>query len=265
MKPVSAALLIPQTAPSVAACFFSVLVTVAFVYTSQVNARADQWLAVTENFPPYNYTDAGEPAGYSTDLVKRLSIESGVNFKIEVLPWSRAMFLASSEPNVLIFSMLRTPDREDKYHWIGSIDDLSLYTWGLKSFERKNTKPNSQLTYAVSRSLDELNINMLVDKFDAQAHKIIAVETTEQLIGMLLKQRVDRVLLAENIWRKLKTALPEDTVHNMQRLNLVAQRELYVASSLQSEQRVILKLQQAFQKISAHSSIIALRQSHGIH
>lgn len=246
------------------------LVVTAFIavilVTSRTSiAKANTWLAVTENFPPYNYLKDGAAAGYATELIRHLEAESGIHFMIEVLPWSRAMLLASSKPNVLIYSMLRTPEREPHYHWVGAIDDLSIYMWALKREETTTPKPNSLLSYAVSRSLDELNTRMLVEHFGAQAHKIIAVETTEQLIGMLLKARVDRILLAENIWRKLQTSLPEAQQNKLQRLDLVAQRELYVALSIQTDIDAAHNLQSAFQRISTQSSIIALRDAHGIY
>lgn len=243
----------------------TVFIAVMLVTSRTSIAKAKTWLAVTENFPPYNYLKNGAAAGYATELIRHLEAESGIHFMIEVLPWSRAMLLPSSKPNVLIYSMLRTPERESNYHWIGAIDDLSIYMWKLAEEVAQPTKPDSQLTYAVSRTLDELNSKMLVERYAAQAHKIICVETTEQLIGMLLKGRVDRVLLAENIWRKLQTSLPEVQQRKLQRLDLVAQRELYVAPSIQTDIDAVHSLQSAFQRISTRSCIIALRDAHGIY
>lgn len=229
-----------------------------------LGAQAGDWLAVTENFPPYNFTENGQPRGYATELVYKLATQVGIDVDVQVLPWSRAMLTAQERPNVLIFSMLRTPDREHNYHWIGAIDDMSIYIWQLKGNPKLVNKTIGQITYATSRSLDELNTTMLVDRIGAAASNVIAVETTEQLMGMLLKGRVDRVVLAENIWRQVRSKLDQAEIQNIERVSLLVERQLFVAASLQTELGKVSELKLAFEKISGAPSLLALREQHGL-
>lgn len=229
------------------------------------NVAANEWIGVTEHFPPYSYIENNKAAGYATELVQRLASKAELNLQIEVLPWSRAMLKAGSQPNVLIYSMLKTPEREPHYHWIGPIDDMSIYLWQLKENSELATKADKQITYAVSRSLDQLNTRMLQLSFGAQESNVISVETTEQLIGMLTLNRVDRIVLAENIWVKLRQSLGELEAKKLERFDLLVQRELYLAASLQTDIEAVTQLQQKFKTLSKKDSTIALRQYHGLY
>ena len=42
---------------------------------------ADRVTVVTENYPPYNYEHDGKISGLSTDIVKRIMEESGLDYK----------------------------------------------------------------------------------------------------------------------------------------------------------------------------------------
>lgn len=91
------------------------------------SANAMDWWGVTEDFPPYNYVEDKKPTGFATEVVQQLMAKLDEDIRIDVLPWTRAMLTAESRPDTLIFSILRTDTRENKYHWIGQIDNLSIY------------------------------------------------------------------------------------------------------------------------------------------
>lgn len=238
-----------------------VLLTIS---NASISSEEKTWIAVTENFPPYSFLRNNQPQGYATGLVNELASVLELDLTIEVLPWSRAMLKAESAPNVLIFSMLRTPERENRYHWIGPIDDMSIHIWQRKGDSALISKPATQITYAVSRSLDAINVTMLTEQVDAAEANIIAVETTEQLIAMLLRKRVDRIVLAENIWREVRKSLSEADFSTLERVDLLAERQLYLAASLQTELNAIEQLKSAFETLSGKPNILALKDRHGL-
>lgn len=104
---------------------------------------------LTEQYYPLNYTESGiddDPIiGFSTALVKALLAESGYDYQLQIVPWARAMRAIDTAENVIVYSMMRSPDREDKYHWIGEIWPGSIYLYGLK----KNFTP-------IPQSIDEI-------------------------------------------------------------------------------------------------------------
>jgi len=104
-------------------------------------SRAQEITIVTEEFPPYNYTQNGEMKGISSEIVMAVLEEIDVTAKIVSYPWSRAYVLASTKKNHLIYSIARIPEREELFHWIGTIAPYSTSLYKLKS--RKDIVINS--------------------------------------------------------------------------------------------------------------------------
>lgn len=66
---------------------------------------------VTEELPPYNMTLDGKLTGIGTELVEAVMAEAGEAARIQSMPWARAYDTALNSPNVLIYSIARTPQR----------------------------------------------------------------------------------------------------------------------------------------------------------
>lgn len=79
--------------------------------------------------PPAAYLDShGKLTGFSVEVVQ--AIQRSLNDKtvIEVLPEARAIHIARTEPNVILFSFSRTAKREHEFHWLGQ---LSVKAWSV--------------------------------------------------------------------------------------------------------------------------------------
>jgi polar amino acid transport system substrate-binding protein len=87
---------------------------------------------VTEEMPPYNYLAAdGTLTGATTEIVQALLKSLGAETPIETMPWARAYKIALNQPNVLIFSILRTHQREALFHWLGAISPVEMQIFSL--------------------------------------------------------------------------------------------------------------------------------------
>lgn len=76
---------------------------------------------MTEHFPPYNYQVAGEPRGMAVEVMQAVLDELAIDTEFHFMPWARAYRKASSEKNVLIFSIARIAQREAKFQWVGEV------------------------------------------------------------------------------------------------------------------------------------------------
>jgi len=94
---------------------------------------------VTENSFPFNYQEHPntEIKGYSTELIKAILADAGIEYKITLLPWIRAYKRASNNINTLIFSIGRTTERENQFKWIGEILPMSYNIYGLTENQPK--------------------------------------------------------------------------------------------------------------------------------
>ncbi len=90
--------------------------------------------------------ETGSEARDSTaQLAAAILEKAGVGFEISIIPWSRAIQALQSTENVLVYSMIRHPDREALYEWIGLIEPVE--TW-LYSFRGKLQPPPADLNEA---------------------------------------------------------------------------------------------------------------------
>lgn len=106
----------------------------AFVsMTTAAPVTAEKLRIVTEEFPPFDYTAAnGEVAGLATEVVREVLAELDTDVRIEVLPWARALRLARTEPGTMLYSVVRTAEREDDFHWVGVVCEVKSYLFRLK-------------------------------------------------------------------------------------------------------------------------------------
>nr|WP_241666684.1 transporter substrate-binding domain-containing protein [Stutzerimonas nosocomialis] len=95
---------------------------------------------VTEELPPYNMTVDGQLTGMSTEVVRAVLEEAGLEGHFQSMPWARAYDIALNSPNVLIYSIARTPRREALFKWVGSLAASDWYLFSLpgRQFDLKS-------------------------------------------------------------------------------------------------------------------------------
>ncbi|POZ61969.1 hypothetical protein C2I19_10975 [Chromobacterium alticapitis] len=113
-------------------------------------ARAERLQAFTEDVPPLNYLDHGRVKGFSTELLQLVAKEAGFELDIETLPWLRAYARARSTPGALLYTLVRTPERESQFQWVGPISPRRIYLYKLA--ERRDIRIASSAELARYRN-----------------------------------------------------------------------------------------------------------------
>lgn len=93
---------------------------------TRATGRSAAILVVTEELPPYNFTENGVITGSSTEVVRAVMREVGLEADIVSLPWARAMNKALTQPNVLIYTIATTPMRLPQFKWVGEINSSKV-------------------------------------------------------------------------------------------------------------------------------------------
>jgi polar amino acid transport system substrate-binding protein len=77
---------------------------------------------ISEENPPYNFTDeTGNITGQSTEIVRQIVNKTGSQVAIEILPWTQGYSIVQKEPNTVLYSTSRIPQREGLFKWVGPI------------------------------------------------------------------------------------------------------------------------------------------------
>ena len=95
--------------------YFSSLLFIAGV------AKAEPIAVLTEIDPPFQEMEGDRVGGRLTHLVRQLFFTANLSEQIEAKPWARSYTEALTTPNTGLFPVIRTPEREPFFSWIGPI------------------------------------------------------------------------------------------------------------------------------------------------
>ncbi len=120
-----------STSTQKAFLYATLYVLISLLQVSHSHANSTRIL--TENYAPYNYLEQSELKGVGAEIVQEMIKRFENKPVIEVLPWKRAYKIASSVPNIGLFSITRTEEREQQFYWIGPIFSVADYIYVLRS------------------------------------------------------------------------------------------------------------------------------------
>ncbi|WP_419786783.1 substrate-binding periplasmic protein [Pseudodesulfovibrio sp.] len=207
---------------------------------------------VTENWPPYNYEKNGQAVGLVTEVVRATLDRAGVDYTIEVLPWARAYRLARQEPNVLIYSMYKLPEREEMFQWI-AMDGLNVDTYIMRPKTRNDIRINTleeAKAYRIGVTRDAAPHLFLLKHGFVEGKQIFPV--CNELFNILKSQpqndRIDLTTcdLLSQIYRLQEAGIASD--YWVPVLPLLSEN-LYMAFSLETDKKMVDRISNAFGQI----------------
>ena len=96
------------------------------------NGQAESIQAVTED-TAYSYLQDGQVGGPASQVVEAMLQRAGLNdYSLALYPWARAYDMALQQPNVLIYLIARTPEREPLFKWIGEVTRFEYHFYKLR-------------------------------------------------------------------------------------------------------------------------------------
>jgi polar amino acid transport system substrate-binding protein len=232
----------------------------AFLILISFGSQSKEIEVVTEFLEPYQIKNPdGSLGGFSTDVVQALFKITQDHPEIQVMPWARAYEIALHKPNILIYSIAHTKDRDKKFHWIGDIKEERLYFWGLKKHYAKSDYEVSALKnykIAVSRSSNSAQY-LIAQKFS----NIYQLANERQNMNMLFIDRVD-LILATQITIETRAKNLGFDFNELQRLNEVAalNNTLSIAFSIGTSPTLVQKYQAAFQQLETNGELAKLKE-----
>ena len=211
----------------------------------------------TEDFPPYNYLENDELRGIGPNIIRELSSEVGEEPKIRVLPWARAYKYAQEMPDVGIFSIVRTPKRENVFQWVGPLYTVrvGLYTiQGNKHFYQGSNKENLEQARKVGNIAVQLGgagEELLTTLKFQNLNKIINVN---KALFLLLKGRYDLLETSDTYMAYMakEEDVSEDSVRDAA---FIGQYDMYLAFSKSTPIATVQKWQAALDRLRKRQSV----------
>ncbi|WP_321369889.1 transporter substrate-binding domain-containing protein [uncultured Desulfuromusa sp.] len=223
---------------------------IIFTFFSGWSFAQPSLLVMTEDLPPFNFSDHGEVVGISTEIVRHIFKQAGVSMDpedIQLYPWTRAYHKIQNSPGTALFSMARTEKRENLFCWVGPLLDVTI---GI-----------------IAKKNDHITINSIAD---LERYRIGSVRdgAPEQLLikrGVPQKS-LERLAFPEPNIKKLQAGRIDLFVFNVQTTRYLMLRlginpdeyetvfvlknlELYLALHRQTDHQLVQSLQKSLDKM----------------
>jgi len=219
--------------------------------------------ALTEYLPPLNYEENGKITGYATELLQAMAQDAEIPVNITLLPWARAFQTALAQPNTLIYSMTRLPEREALFEWIGPINHQRIYMFKLRS--RKEIVVNSlddvaRYTVGLVRETASTKL-FLANSGKTGGHPDYA-PTIESNVKKLLLKRVDLIILQKSsaVYYTKYLKLAEGELEAV--LLLGPANDEYFALSKPADPAILNSLQKSFEKMESSGKMEQLKDKY---
>ncbi len=249
--------------------YFSHKISFYFIVFSLLCASvvAESIQIVTNDFPPYSYKDNGKFKGLATEVVEAILADLGLKNEIKQYPWARAYKIVTSQKNVLIYPLARTPVREGVFNFIGEVAPRTMYFYKLKSRsdikiesleDLKKYKHGVVKGYATHKKLIKLGID-----------NIQTVVNDIQNIQKLARGRIDlyaqdELILAHNIRIYNEGSDSKISFSDFERVfDFPAEGKGRTLSfGPDADMELVKKFQQSFEKIKASGKLDAIRKKY---
>ncbi|GLQ31098.1 substrate-binding periplasmic protein [Litoribrevibacter albus] len=157
---------------------------------------------VTEDFAPYSYKENGKLTGISVEIVESLLEQLNLPSNIRVYPFKRTIELAKTRKNTLIFSIIRSEERERHFKWVGRLAPITTALFKLK----QRTDINIQSIEDIAEfRISDIQGSAVWEHLKRYDIEVLEIPSTAQNIQMLKLGRIDLTSTVElNFYHTLR-------------------------------------------------------------
>jgi polar amino acid transport system substrate-binding protein len=147
---------------------------------------------LTEEWAPYNYEENGEAMGISIDILDAVWKDIGVNRSredIRIVPLAEG-FQAAQKGGTVLFSIVRSPDREPLYQWAGPFTRGSFVVYAPIRWGVTLDAPADLNRFRIGAVEGSIENTLLIDQ-GVNPSQIVNGPTPEYLLDMLENGEID--------------------------------------------------------------------------
>lgn len=208
------------------------------------SVELDELRFLTEEYPPYNFTQDGQKMGISIDLLIAAAKSQGVDLTlddIEVHPWARAYRTALIKPDAVLFSTTRTSHREHLFKWVGPLSSTRIVAMAKKSRGIKIKAALDFFQYKIGVIRDDVGEQLLLD-LGVPRGEMYEAPLPGNIADQLAKDRIDIWVYEENVakwWLKRRGYNTDD----YETVFILSDSEIYYAFNKGIDDKLVEKLE----------------------
>lgn len=209
-----------------------------------------------EDGPPFQIVNAdGTLSGLTVEVVQELQRRVGNTDIIQVVPWARGYEEILNEPNTILFSMARTKERNELFHWVGPISESLFGFYGRADSEIKiNSLEDAKQVSSIGVYQNDVRDVFLTE---AGFTNLDRSNDPVQNFRKLMEGRVELLAESNNAVysnAQLTGYAPED----VELLYVFMKSQLYIAISKETDAAKVKEWQDAFQSMQEDGSFKAI-------
>ncbi|TCQ27663.1 amino acid ABC transporter substrate-binding protein (PAAT family) [Rhizobium sp. PP-CC-3G-465] len=156
---------------------------------------------LTEEYPPFAFTQDGEITGSSVDQVRRIMAEVHPDYTLDIVPWARAIATAETDPATCVFTTTLLPERAERFKWVSPLNIDTLMLIGRTGGKARPHSIEAAKAFTVAVHKDDSG------ELFALAQGFPHLDTAPSIdlsLKKLLAGRVDLVLLTRKTFDELR-------------------------------------------------------------
>ncbi|WP_394222471.1 substrate-binding periplasmic protein [Alteromonas gracilis] len=158
-------------------------------FAGRLHADANDLWIIADIVPLFSERgERGELKGIAADLVQDVLDKMALSQEILSAPWERIAKESMSKSNVLVFSIIRTDERDEVFHWITPVSRNMHGLYGINKpyFDSFDEVPR---TYRVGTLLADYRYDVAISK----GFRVKAYDSWQALVTALINNEIDTV------------------------------------------------------------------------
>jgi len=232
------------------------------------SVKGNQINIVTEHLPPFQIVENNSVTGYATEIINETLSHTNLTSSIKGYPWTRAYNMALNNKNTCIYSIARTPNREDLFQWVGEITYTDSYFIGLKSrTDIKISSVEDAKQYKVAVIRDDVTHQTMKSYGFEENKNLYIVNNTYSLLKLLHDSKSIDLILADDLtikYRALFNGLSPELFTTFHKMN-ISPFIFYLACSKTTDSAVINQLSEGLKTIKKNGVKNRIEDKWSIH
>jgi len=199
---------------------------------------------------PLSYTINGKASGPGVDIANSIQKIIKTNDKINFYPWARGYMQLQREPNTVLFSTARTPEREKLFKWVGPLAQKSYCFYVKKGSKIKIKNLDDAKKYTIGVHYASNNEQFL----RSNGFKKIDHVRSEDI--NLLKLNKDRIDLWYTDSAIASALIKQNSLEGAFEIRYVVQKiQLYYAFNINTPDKIVNKWQNALDTLRKNGTM----------
>ena len=230
-----------------------------------VLARIEGLNWITEQYPPFNFTDteSGKVTGITVDVLLEMFGRMGVKLSqasFKVYPWTRGYRLAQKQPGTALFSMTYTDERAKLFKFVGPIVPTRVSVIAKKSRGISISDPSDLEGLKIGVIRDDVG-DLLLREMGIDQAGIVHKADADGIVRMLYRDRLDAIAYAEDIVRH-QTRLAGLDPAECEPVYLLKASEMGYAFHRDTEQEIVDALQATLDAMRSDGTVDRIRSAY---